>query len=510
VSVEETLLALKGRGVELWFEGARLRFRAPKGALSAEERGWLSAQRDTVLEVLRAEAKAREEVHPLSYGQRALWFIHQLAPQSAAYHISVPARVTGGIDLGAIRQAFQALVDRHPMLRTTYLVEDDAPVQRVAGWVETQVEVVDAADLSEEALKAAVNSHASRPFDIEKHLPLRLSVHSRAADDHVVLMTAHHIAADGWSLLTLYDEFFRLYEEANAGVSAGLSKLSTDYAGYVRWQEDVLSSAEGERLWTYWREQLAEPRGQAKLPLDRPAPTLRSYAGAEAALPLEPILTARLKTVGRELGVTPFVLWMAAFQLFLFRLTKSEDVTVGTPTFGRAKAEFLPIVGDFVNSVPIRARMTAEMTFAQLATQVRKTTMEALDHQEFPLSLLVERLRPNRWMSGSPLFDTFFVLQRFDQYKNLQTLLGGEPTAAPVKMGGLSLSPYALAQTSAQFDLALQMVEVGDTVCGAFWYSTEVFDHSTVEAFAARYVSLLEEVSLDPNLKLDDREELFF
>ena len=199
----------------------RLRFRAPKGALSAEDRAWLSGQRDTVIGLLRAEAKARRDVHPLSHSQLALWFIQQQAPESAAYHISVPARVSGRIDLDAVRQAFQALVDRHPMLRTTYGIEGDAPVQIVAGWVAAEVDLVDAADLSEGALKAAVDRHADRPFDIDNDLLLRLSVHSRAADDHILLLTAHHIAADGWSLLTLFDEFFRLYEEASGGRHRG-------------------------------------------------------------------------------------------------------------------------------------------------------------------------------------------------------------------------------------------------------------------------------------------------
>ena len=502
MSVAKTLGELKERGVELWFEGVRLRFRAPKGALSAEDRAWLSGQRDTVIGLLRAEAKARRDVHPLSHSQLALWFIQQQAPESAAYHISVPARVSGRIDLDAVRQAFQALVDRHPMLRTTYGIEGDAPVQIVAGWVAAEVDLVDAADLSEGALKAAVDRHADRPFDIDNDLLLRLSVHSRAADDHILLLTAHHIAADGWSLLTLFDEFFRLYEEASGGATAGLSKPTTDYAAYVRWQQDLLCGPEGERLWAYWREQLAEPRGRASLPVDRRPPALRSFAGAGAALPLGPALTGRLADLGQKLRVTPFVVWMAAFQAFLFRLTKSQDVIVGTPTFGRSKAEFLPIIGDFVNSAPLRARMTDEMTFAELATHLRQTTMEALDAQEFPLTLLVERLQPDRGARGTPLFDTFFVLQRFDQYKHLQTLLGGETDAEPVMLGGLSLTPYPLTQTSAQFDLALQLVEVGDSIRGAFWYSTEIFDRSTAEAFAADYVRLLEEISTDSHIAL--------
>lgn len=502
MSVARTLREVKERGVELWFEGARLRFRAPKGTLSAEDRAWLSGQRDAVIGSLRAEARACRDVHPLSYSQLALWFIQQQAPESAAYHISVPARVAGSIDFDALRQAFQALVDRHPMVRTTYCIEGDAPVQIVAGWVATEVDLIDVAGLPGEALKAAVDRHADQPFNINNDLPLRLSVHSRAADDHILLLTAHHIAADGWSLLTLFDEFLHLYEEASGGPGAGLSKPSTDYAAYVRWQQHLLSGPEGERLWAYWRKQLAEPRGRTNLPLDRRPPAVRSFAGAGASLPLGPVLTGRLADLCQKLRITPFVLYMAAFQAFLFRLTKSEDVIVGTPTFGRSKAEFLSIIGDFVNSVPLRARMTSVMTFADLVAQLRQTTMEALDAQEFPLLLLVQRLKPDRRTGGSLLFDVFFVLQRFDQYKHLQALLGGETEVEPIMLGGMSLTPYPLTQTSVQFDLALQMLEVGDGMCGAFWYSTEIFDRSTAEAFAADYVRLLEEISADPNIAL--------
>ena len=502
MSVAKILDELESRGVALWFEGARLRFRAPKGALSAEDRIWLSEQRDAVVGALRAKAQDCEEIHPLSHSQRAQWFIHQQRPESSAYHVSVPARITGKIDLDAVRQGFQALIDRHPVLRTTYAVEGDAPVQKVAGWAAANVDIVNAVDWSEKELSASVDRHADRPFDIDNGPLLRLSVHSRAADDHVLLLTVHHIAADGWSLLTLFDEFFRLYEEATDGPAAGLSRPTADYAAYVRWQEDFLSGPEGERLWAYWQKQLAEPRGRVSLPIDRRAPAPRSFAGASAALPLNATLTARLAELGQKLGATPFVVWMAAFQAFLFRLTDSQDVTVGTPTFGRTKAEFLPIIGDFVNSAPLRARLTAEMSFAELAAQVRRTTIEALDAQEFPLSLLVQRLQPDRGAGGSPLFDTFFVLQRFDQYKHLQTLLGGEPDAAPVMLGGLSLTPYPLTRSSAQFDLALQMVEVGDSVRGGFWYSTEVFERSTVEGFAADYVRILEEISTSPEITL--------
>ncbi len=502
MTAAEWVRDLAGRSVELWVEGDRLRFRAPKGAIGAAERAELSARRDEVLAHLRAEASAHATTLQLSLSQQSLWFLHQQAPKSTAYHVALPVRVLSHIDVAALRHALQALVDRHASLRTTYAFASGAPWQRVAGAAAVAFTLVDLSAASEAARREAVESDYRHPFDLERGPVLRATLFRHGPEDHVLLVTVHHIAADGWSLMLLLDELARLYAEATGGPPANLLRPPVSYADYTTWQEQVLAGPEGERLWAYWRAKLSPPPAPLQLPTDRPRPLVQGFRGASLPLRLEPGLTATLKKLARQEGTTMFVLLLATFQAFLYRLTGCEDVVVGTPTFSRSRPEFMGVVGDFVNSVPLRARLRAATTFREFVAQTRQTVLEALDAQEFPLPLLVRRLQPDRDASRSPLFDTFFLLQRFDQFKHLEALLTGDEGGSPVSIGGLRLAAFPLPQQEGQFDLALQMLEREGVLHGVFKYATDLFDEATVGRFAADYVALVEALARDPALAL--------
>ena len=211
MSAEPLIDRLEKRAVELWFEGDRLRFRAPKDALGADDRATLAAQRDEVLARLRARAAAHEQRHPLSASQRALWVLHQMAPRSAAYHVALSARLMTPLDPAALRHAAQALVDRHAVLRTTYGLDGDSAWQHVAGIAAAQVEQHAAEDLDAAALRDRVLADYRRPFDLARGPVCRFSVYTRAPEEHVLLLTVHHIAADGWTLLLMMEEFAKLY-----------------------------------------------------------------------------------------------------------------------------------------------------------------------------------------------------------------------------------------------------------------------------------------------------------
>jgi amino acid adenylation domain-containing protein len=508
MSVADLLRELDEQGIELWFEGERLRFRAPKGSLGAELKARLVAQRSEVLAKLRADAAADTKTFPLSFSQQSLWFLHQQAPASAAYHVALTARVLSPLGESAMAQAVQALMDRHASLRTTYSEDGNgAPCQRVVGAAPAAFAVHDVPHLGPAELRAAVEADYRRPFDLERGPILRVSLYRRAPEDQVLLLTVHHIAADGWSLMLLAEELFKLHAEATGGPPAGLPRPGLQYANYSTWQEQSLAGPEGDRLWAYWREKLAPPRGQVELPGDRRAPKVQSFRGASLPVVLPPALTESLKKRALEIGTTPFVLLLASFQAFLFRLTGAEDVIVGTPTFGRSKAEFMQVVGDFVNSVPLRGRLSARTPFRELAVQLKGTVVEALDAQELPLPLLVQRLHPEREASRGPLFNTFFILQRFDQFKHFAALFAGAESDPPLEVGGLRLAPYPLDQQEGQFDLALQMVERGGAFHGVFKYATDLFDPSTVAAFAADYLRVVEAIDRDPAVALGDLPE---
>jgi amino acid adenylation domain-containing protein len=498
-TMADWLRDLAAQGVELWFEGDRLRFRAPKGALGPEERAELAARRAEILAQLRAEAAATERTYPLSFSQQSLWFLHQQVPDSTAYHVALSARVLSPVDEGALRHALQALSDRHAILRTTYAYRDDAPCQRVAGAVP---------GLPEPALRAAVEADLRRPFDLERGPVLRASLYTRGAEDHVLLVTVHHIAADGWSLMMLMGELLKLYEEATGGAPAGLARPALQYADYAAWQEKMLAGPEGERLWSYWRERLTPPPPPLELPADHVRPAIQTFRGASLPFQLGQEPTQRLKALARQEGTTAFVVLLASFHALLYRLTGAEDIVVGTPTFARSKPEFMPVVGDFVNSVPLRARVAPSTTFRALVAQLRDTVLQALDAQEFPFPLLVQRLQPERNSGRSPLFDAFFVLQRFDQVKGFQELITGGGNDAPIEAGGLRLASYPVPQQEGQFDLDLRAGERDGVLYGVFNYSTDLFDEATVRGFTADYLALADAVGRDPDIALGSVDEV--
>ncbi|WP_457336653.1 condensation domain-containing protein, partial [Rhizobacter sp. P5_C2] len=278
--VTDLLSALAAQGVLLWFEGSRLRFRAPQGALSAELRAQIGARRDEVLAALRAQAAQQQRIAPLSHPQQALWFVHQEQPDSAAYNVVFALRVLSPVDEAALRQALQALVDRHAVLRTTYDVIDGLPRQRIAGTGAAVLDLHDAAGLADDALLQRIEADAQRPFDLAHGPVMRTSLYRRAADDQVLLLAMHHIAIDGWSLLMLLEEFRALLVEAGGGAPAGLPRVELQYADYTDWQAAMLAGPQGEQLAAYWTRQLAAPRAEVELPPDRPRPPRRSGQGA--------------------------------------------------------------------------------------------------------------------------------------------------------------------------------------------------------------------------------------
>jgi amino acid adenylation domain-containing protein len=499
VSIDTLLKQLAGHGVELWFESDRLRFRAPKGALSAEQRSQLSASKALVVAHLRNEAGKSHATFPQSFSQRSLWFLHCQAPESIAYHVAFPVRILSAVNPDALRHAVQALIDRHAILRTTYGFMDDAPLQIVAGARDATCESRDVAGLADEQLRREIQTDFRRPFDLEGGPVLRTCLYTRAADEHVLVLTIHHIAADAWSLLILFQELTKLYEEFTGGKTAGLPRPAVTYAQYSAWQDEMLRGPEGERLWQYWRTKLAAPRARLMLPSDRPRPQQQSSRGAEVSFALPSAQVEKLKALARQENTTNFVILLACFHAFLHRLTEQDDVIVGTPAFARSKSEFSSVVGDFVNTLPLRARVDPSMSMRALIGQQRESLHGALDAQEFPLPLLVERLQPERDAGRTPLFDAFFSLHRLDQFQDLAKLMLGSDTNAVVDSGTLRLAPYELQQQEGLFDLSLIIAERNSELLGVFKYSPDMFDATTMSRWAAGYASLVEAVIADPD-----------
>ncbi|MGB0128429.1 MAG: condensation domain-containing protein, partial [Rhodocyclaceae bacterium] len=503
VSVTDLLAGLEGRGVHLWYEGPQLRFRAPQGALGAEQRAELAARRDEVLAALRARDAAQTTFAPLSYGQRSLWLVQQQNPASVAYNVAFALSIRSPLPPQRLREALQALADRHAILRTTYVPVDGQPQQRIAGEAAAPLEVLERPGLDDAALHALLAADYARAFDLVNGPVWRCTLVTRAPEDHAFLLCAHHIATDGWSLLVMLDELRQWLSGLAAGRAPVLPLPGHAYADYVTWQREMLAGPEGKALGRYWEDKLRLPRAEVELPGDRPRPPHKSFRGASLEFRLAAPLTARLQQFAKAEGTTLFVLMLAAFKLLLHRWSGLEDIVVGTPTLGRAKGQFDRTLGDFMNPVPLRTQVLPAMDFRSLLGSVRQTLVEALDHQDFPFARIVERLQPVRDPSRSPLFETAFVLQRFDAFGDLSALLNAAPEDAWRDFGGLQVQPYALAQQDGQFDLSLGLVDTGASLSGAFKYNTDLFEGETIERLLGHYERLLEALLERPGVPID-------
>ena len=439
----------------------------------------------------RTSGQEMNGAHPLSYGQRALWFLQQLAPTSAAYNIANAVRIRSEIDIPALRQAFQMLIDRHASLRTTFTTMHGEPVQKVVERHEVFFQVEDVSSWSDADIHARLVAESHRPFGLEHGPLLRISLFTSAAREHILLLVVHHIIADLWSLTVLMHELDVLYPAARAGTtSLPLLPLDVSYIDYVRWQTERLASAPGEQLWTYWQQQLAGELPTLNLPTDRPRPPLPTSRGASHTFHLDSALTSQLRALAHAEGTTLYTVLLSAFQTLLHRYTGQDDILVGSPTAGRSHAGLTNLVGYFVNPVVLRADFSAQPTFRAFLSQMRSTVLAALDHQDYPFALLVERLQPQRDLSHSPLFQAMFVWEKPHRLEALSELVLGA-SKARVILGGLTLEALALEQQVTQFDLTLMVVETGEDSTAALQYSTALFDGGRMARLAEHFHTLL-------------------
>ncbi|ARU60274.1 hypothetical protein CBW65_03745 [Tumebacillus avium] len=443
---------------------------------------------------------------PLSYGQKALYFMQSVNPQSAAYNISKALRIAQPLDEQKLQAAFAALLARHPQLRVSFEMQEYQPVQRVAESAVSafDVDVQDASGLTEEQLLAAANAEANRPFDLKKGPLLRMKLWKRSDTDHLLLITAHHIAVDFWSFGVLLKEFGALYADADTG-NAVAAAHGDRYFEYVSWQQELLQGAEGQRMKAFWQQQLSGQLPVLNLPSDRNRPAVLSERGATLSFELPQSLTEQLKTLAKESGTTLYALLLAAFQALLHRYTGQEDILVGSPSAGRSAAKFSGTVGYFVNPVVVRSQVTADAPFTDFVEGVRNTVRDALKHQDYPFPLLVEELQPNRDLSYPPLFNVMFNLQSGALWKEdaLVALALGQG-GAKLEAGGLIMESIALTPEYAQFDLSLMMGESDGKLSGVFEYSTALFEQTTVERMSGHFATLLGGIAEDASRTIAD------
>ena len=448
-----------------------------------------------------AEAPDTGEDCPLSHSQRALWFLDRLEPGNPAYVIAGAVRIEGDLDTAALRNAFHELFLRHPALRTTFGDRSGEPWQMVSplpaeGWfLEGDLSAVPAREMA--GFLAEV---AYLPFDLERGPLLRVGVFRTGPAEHRLVLSVHHLVADLWSIGILVGEL--------AALLAGRPLLpppAVTYVEHVRRERLRLARPEGERAWSYWREQLAEAPAVLELPADRPRPPVQTFRGGARSVRWRPGLSDRVAELAIGAGATPFMVLLAGWAALLERWSGQENLLIGTPTAGRSNAEFGGVVGYFVNSLVLRVDLSGGVTFRELVGRVRGTALSAYANQDFPFALLTERLVPARDPSRSPLFQVMFALQQ-------APLTGAEALSAlalgvegvPLSLGSLAAESAALGRPGAQLDLSLFLARIEGDLAACLEFNSDLWDAVTAERLLLHLETLLAGAVADPATRLAD------
>ncbi|MCG1056026.1 amino acid adenylation domain-containing protein, partial [Mycetohabitans sp. B5] len=424
---------------------------------------------------------SREGSLPLSFAQQRLWFLAQLDGVSGTYHMPLALRVQGMFDRAAWQQALDALFARHEALRSTFVsVEGQPQVQLLPADTGVPLHWHDLRGVSDaDAQLARLSADEARaPFDLARGPLMRACVIQLADDEHVLVLTKHHIVSDGWSIGVLVNELSALYAASAAGQVDPLPPLAIQYPDYAAWQRQWLS---GERLQTqsdYWRATLADAPVLLALPTDRPRPAQQSFAGAHVPVQIDARTTQALKRLSGEHGTTLFMTVLAAWSAVLARLSGQDDLVIGTPSANRGHAAIEPLIGFFVNTLALRVNLEGEPTTAQLLERVRCTTLDAQAHQDLPFEQVVEIVQPPRRLNHTPLFQVLFAWQSNE--------------TGQWRLPGLDIMPTGLDYDMVRFDLEMHLYEEGEEIIGALCYASALFDPATIERHVGYLTTMLQ------------------
>ncbi|WBQ08271.1 non-ribosomal peptide synthetase [Kribbella sp. CA-293567] len=425
----------------------------------------------------------RTERVPLSFAQRRLWFMNRFEGPSATYNNAFAVTLAGELDVEALRVALTDVVERHETLRTVFADEDGTPHQVVLP-PSVALDVVPAdGDLDAQLVRGAAYE-----FDLSVEPPLRTVLFEVAEDNHVLLVTVHHIACDGWSTTPMARDVATAYAARAAGAPPEWTPLPVQYADYAQWQRDLLGDesdpdSRARRQVEYWTQQLAGLPDQLELPTDRPRPAVAGNRGDVVPVAVPSDLHSALTSVAQENQVSLFMLLQAAFAALLTRLGAGTDIPIGTPNAGRTDEALDELVGMFVNPLVLRTDTSGDPTFEELLARVRETDLSAYAHQDLPFDRLVELVNPVRSSARHPLFQVMMPFQ------------SGPPAA--VELPGLTVTQAPVDSGIAQFDLQLSLRD-GDELSGHLEYALDLFDHSTAERLVQRYCRVLAQVAAEP------------
>jgi amino acid adenylation domain-containing protein len=504
VKTVEFLLDLRSRGVRLWAENDRLRYSTPQGTLTPALRRELAERKAEILTFLH-EAKlvtssvppaigavSRDRSLPLSFAQQRLWFLDQFEQDCVAYNMARVFRVKGPVNVIALEQSLREIVQRHEILRTIFPAVDGQPVQFISPEIDLALPFVDLRVLPETEREAEmqrlITEEAQQSFDLAQGPLLRIMLLCLAAEEHVLLLTIHHIIFDGWSVGVFVQELAQLYPVFCIGQPSSLPKLPIQYVDYTVWQRQWLQGEVLDTQLAYWKQQLAVAPAVLELPTDRLRPAVHTFRGARQSVLIPPSLWAALEALSQREGTTLFMTLLALFQVLLYRYTGQQDICVGTPIAGRTRTEVEGLIGFFANTLVLRTDLSGTPTFRELLRRVREVALGAYMHQDMPFEKLVEALHPARNLSYSPLFQVMFSLQNVPP--------------VPTAMAGLTLYQEPIDIETAKFDLALIVVPQDQGLNATLKYNTDLFEAETIRRVLGHWRTLLDSVVAQPDVSI--------
>ncbi|MDI1475044.1 non-ribosomal peptide synthetase [Polyangium sp. y55x31] len=508
MTIERLLEDALARGVKLWVEGDRLRFRAPRGALTDALREEISRHRDDIIAFLRQVVVAEQESPiepvpragglPLSFAQQRLWFLDRMG-SAAAYNMPIALRLCGTLDLDALRRSLDEIVRRHETLRTTFSERDGEPYQVVHDPAPISFPIIDLRHLSLEEQEADVRrlarEEAGRPFDLAQDPMLRATILACGARDeevreHVLFLTLHHIASDGWSMGVLMHELESLYGAFAAGRPSPLPDLAIQYADFAVWQRRSLSGDALTELISYWKKALSHAPALLRLPTDHPRPRTAAFRGESIPFRISEELTRGLSGLGLSTGATLFMTLLAALHVLLGRSCAETDIVVGAPIAGRGRTEIEPLIGFFVNPLALRADLSDNPTFLDLLSRVRKAAQDAYAHQDLPFERLIDELAPERNPSFHPLVQVALALQNTPERE--------------MALPGLVVHRIPDEAQYTRLDLEVHLTERDGALTGHWVYDTALFESGTIKRMIARYQTLLAGIVAQPGARVGD------
>ncbi len=430
---------------------------------------------------------------PASFAQQRLWFLDQLEPGSPLYNIPLAIQIDGPLDSIALQSALDEVVRRHESLRTHFLAKDGRPIPVFAPDLTVALPTTDLSTWPLDRRQAEVANRmeveARRPFDLAHGPLIHAALLSLDQGQHILLLTLHHVIADGWSLGVLVREAGALYDAFAQGRPSPLPPLPIQYADYALWQRQWLQGQNLNDQLAYWTQQLAGVT-PLEIPTDRPRPPALTHQGGERSTTLALPLVDDLRKIARQEGATLFMTLVAAFQTLLHRVSGQNDITIGSPVAGRTRSETEGLIGFFLNTLVLRAELSGELSFRQLLRQTKPVVLDAFAHQDLPFEQIVEAVSAERDPSRSPLFQAMLILQN--------------APLPPLATAGLTMTVLEPATATAKFDLTLKLTETDQGLHAALEYATDLFESTTVDRMLGWFRTLLEGIVANPEIPLAD------